>query len=445
MIAASRPQARGGSPGIQNIGPTSVKATTTEGYAPLGQAFGKGLGDVLGDMFDPDKVRERAKQTRELVLKMPPELQKMVASNPDVQERFRHYYRMAPELFADAGAVLKDPNMKGLITFAPDTFLAEELATKQAQRYKIEEETRKTQAEIPEVEERTKLIQAQTQEETEMLPVKKKYYEAQTKSIEEGASDRARKLELAEEAQRLREARLGQQEEALRMQRERLLNEQRRIEETKTERNARRTFQYYHEQTNMLRESAKRNFMRDDEFFEQHANIVRSQLVDPLGKTLATTSDGSKVYVPAAMGDPHAAGAVNRALEDLYLSFLSLEQKGKSEANVRRLISLARTADRLWSDTYKPFTSINLSPDDKVVYHSYLSPRLIGSTLYMRMKARELEGSLTPEMKAEYLKKIEEYGVPLPYEPTPWYRKVYEFFSNPSTSEPSGEQIEYNP
>ncbi len=159
MVSAARPRPMG-QPGHQSLQLNNVQDTGGE----IGAEIGKGAGDLLSDMFDPKKVREQAQQTRELMMKMPDELKKQILSNPDVQNKFSRYYRFAPELFADAGAVMQDDTLRGKIAFV-DPFRAPEEQQARAegqQGYQQSQKYRKGEGEISETGAKTGYYGAST-------------------------------------------------------------------------------------------------------------------------------------------------------------------------------------------------------------------------------------------------------------------------------------------
>lgn len=145
LALQSRPQFSGGSsgPGGQVF---NLKSKTKPGNADIGYGFGSKFSEAFSKATDPDAQRERALQTRDLLLSMTDSQRNIVIQNPQVQKQLKIYSMYLPTAFADAAKMTGLSEYEGLLTAVPDQFYAQKYQMGETQISATKAETQKTEA-----------------------------------------------------------------------------------------------------------------------------------------------------------------------------------------------------------------------------------------------------------------------------------------------------------
>lgn len=437
------------------VAPSLGKKKFEEGYAKMGEGFGKGLGEAL----DPEIKKQQAMQTRDLIMKMPSELQKSVYSNPDVQSKLRQYYRWSPELFADAGMVTNDEAMKGQLAFVGDVSVTQALEKGAAQTKQTEAETglRKAQTIGQEQENtlasrlqdikvaldtgqldvlRTKIVEAEEAIKTQRVQragmVQKQQFEVREQPLQEATMRaQARSLSagatLHEEQAKVVQKGLDLKEQQLELGFDRLRAAQKEDPVTKRLLD---TAQQYRQ--SIYKEYGQEIQFRKPEFATRLASMVNANVINSFGATPIKTADGSTVYLPAVLQNATGTGMVNNAMDTIY----SAVSDRQTKMDPQKLESLYLSAKQLYDGTFRKLeNSPKLNEADQAAMSAYLDPRMKAKMAFIQYIYEKKNGvkdrsgnvrPLTKQEETEYKAKIQEYGgLPSVVDETSWWQSIF--------------------
>lgn len=449
MVASTRPRVQVGGGGAHNIGTVYNKDEKVQGYGNIGEAIGKGFGNVIQKEFDPETQRQRAMQTRELLLKMPPELQKAVYSNPDVQEQLKKYYRWSPELFADAGLVTQDEAMRGQMAFVGDTTVTQSLekgaeevkgtkaTTKLREAQAVGQEQSNTldaliqnikvaqeqgnldqiRANIGRLEEAVRASKVETGIKEAEAPLQRNVLTAQAQNLQASArlhgaqaDEYSRTLDIKEQTARAQLARVRAASK----------------EDPVTKRILDTADKY---KAAVAKEYGSELQYKRPEFAMRWASTVNSGVVQAFGVTPIKTEDGATVYLPAVLQNPAGMIHVNNAIDTVY----SVVADKQTKLDGEKLDALYNQAAELYDNVHgKLARSPKLNAADDAALKASIDPRAEAKLLFIQWMKEKKNGVVDPRTKQvrplskneeeEYRQKIASVGgLPTPMDkPSLW-------------------------
>lgn len=446
MVAQARPQMMGGQR-MQVPQVWKSEDKREEGYSKIGERVGKGF----GSMWDPDEMMQRALQTQKLIAAMPKELRQNTLANPDVQARLKHYYRFAPELFADAELTTGNPKMKGMLDFIDEEY---------SERQKQETQREMDKAKLETQKEQPGAVRAQTQENKASAALKEQQFDwnARIEDIEyliksgEPAMAMAKLQSLKAETA----ARKQSTEESKQLLQPRIdsMNAQTQLHRAEAGMSPQRAdlmeaqAAHLREETSLMAAKLKAavdkasNKMTDEEkellkirgrTFDQHQqNISKSRMppraydfVQEVNDTNAmvqalesapVTHNGQTVYLPKAITNAGSMFYVNKSLDDI---FSHVAQTGKKIAP-QDLDAMFVSADRLYKNTYEYLDNEAIKkvlPQD--VFRLIHDPQMRAKMLYVQLVNEKVNGTklqngqrtpMTPQREEQLKQLIEQSG-----------------------------------
>lgn len=380
MVAAASPKLMGVGryPGV----PPAMQDTGGE----LGASFGKAAGETTKYNFDPEEVRKQAMMTRELMLKMPPELQQEIYNNPDVQVKMAKYARFIPEAVADAGLVTQNQGLKGKIAFAQDDTISLALKQKAADVEKTKAGTEYTKAETGKTDKEVGWMDrlnslkermgtqdiAKSQEEVRRIiedittegvrrsniQASTQHTQASTDAIRQDTSEKidtaGLRKALTQSTIDLHDAQtknysamhdINEQKIQLQTERQRLTAR----EDPVTKRTLDSWQQNRVTQFNRWKSTEFSDPKRDVNFAMNLGGSALAILPSGFPEQQVPLKDGSaNIWVPGILTNPSAMGQVNNTVDTIY----GVVQSGQQKLSDDEIENLVGTAKRLEADTY---------------------------------------------------------------------------------------------
>ena len=404
IVQASRPRQMGPNTGGQSM----IIKNENEGYGPIGESMGNSAKKMYDYNFDPEVVGKQAEQTYSLMSKMPDELKAQIYANPDFQDKAKKYYRLRPEMFADAGFVTGNEALRGKLAFVGDETISAatgrvksetdknksltagsdleneiNTATKQAKIAAQNFEPIKAEALINEALQKTKSLAQKSQEEAVTAPIHDKYLGAETKranaqaeAATAGVETKEKRLQNIEDMQTLRNQRFlfdqQKQEEVVRKAMEHATGE-----------NEKRVWAVYNEPMKVLNKQWEMfgSKARKADYVSDYLGLTRAHLADAMGSKDVKTADGRTASIPLAITNGPMVATIHKNFDMAY----DAAREAKKDDLPADLIKISQKVDELWKSTFAPVQGIKFNVADQEIVNKYNSRMTPAKAFYVMM------------------------------------------------------------